>query len=235
MAATFFTFFRNTDVLLFYIHLKFHASSQEEQLPLEKRSSSRRHELNLFTHRPPSSIYLNSHHPSLYDNSELNDTYTTKVEAIRNDKCVFKLDGFRKFCRNESLTKKEIVETGKLIREYCQGRNITLDQFLIEFELYANKCELQDTVTNVWGYLQKQLLKDEITMISNWPVHFSFLDDELPLSNSRDDDDKNLKVCNVPMDSFAEQRKLIHSINVLPDMLSGITFNPWPEDKSICW
>ncbi|KAI8422936.1 hypothetical protein MSG28_014039 [Choristoneura fumiferana] len=209
---------------------------QEERLPPEKRTRSRRHELNLFTNRPPCSIYLNSHHPSLYDNSEINDNYTTKVEAIRNDKCVFKLDGFRKFCIKQSATRKQIVDTSKLIRDHCQGRNITLDQFLIEFEQYAKTCKLCDTVTNVWGYLQKQLIKDEMTMISNWPVSFSFLDDdELPCESFRNtDDDKHLEALNIPVNGLKNQKKLLHSINVLPTMISEITYNPWRVDKRIC-
>ncbi|XP_063629563.1 uncharacterized protein LOC134800996 [Cydia splendana] len=180
----------------------------EDKLPVDSRAVSRHHEFDLFTNLPPSSTYLNSHHPKLYTNTQLENYYVTKLEAIRNEKCVFKLEGFEEIGPKNGVTKHQIVESSQLIRRHCLSHSITLKKFLIEFKEYASKCQLKNNVQNVAFYIKRKMIKEEITMIANCPRTFSFLEEEFVEDTSV---------------SFLSQMRSLDSIKLSPTMkLNGV-------------
>ncbi|XP_063541895.1 uncharacterized protein LOC134750618 [Cydia strobilella] len=180
----------------------------EDKLSVDNRAISRHHEFDLFTNPPPSSTYLNSHHPNLYPNTQLENCYVNKLEAIRNEKCVFKLEGFEDIGAKNGATKQQIVETSQLIRKYCFSHSITLKKFLIEFKEYAAKCQLKNNVQTVAFYIKRQMVKEEITMIVNCPRTFSYLEDDFV-------EDKSV--------NFLSQMRLLDGIRLSPTIkLNGV-------------
>ncbi|XP_048001497.1 uncharacterized protein LOC125238263 [Leguminivora glycinivorella] len=174
----------------------------EDQLSVDNRAVSRHHEFDLFTNPPPSSTYLQSHHPQLYTNTQLENYYVSKLEAIRNEKCVFKLEGFEEIGPKNGATKQQIVETSQLIRKYCLSHSITLKKFLVEFKEYVAKCQLTNNVQNVAFYIKRQMVKEEMTMIANCPKTFSFLEEDIE---------------DTPVD-FLSQMRLLDSTRLSPTM-----------------
>lgn len=184
--------------------------SLEDHLTVENRATSRHYEFDLFSNPPPSSTYLTSHYPQLYTGTELENYYVTKLESIRNEKCVFKLEGFEEIGPKNGVTKQEIVETSQLIRNYCLSHSISLKKFLIEFKGYTAKCELKNSVHNVAVYIKRKMVKEEITLIENYPRTFSFLDDDEPVV----EEGKN---------HLLSQQRLLDSIRLSPTLkLNGV-------------
>ncbi|XP_072932585.1 uncharacterized protein [Epargyreus clarus] len=147
----------------------------EDQLPPEGRALSRHHEFNLFSNSPPTSTYMIDHFPQLYKESCIERQYISKVEEIRNEKCVFKLEGFNEIAPKKGTSTQEIVEASRMIRKFCRIQMISLKKFLEEFKTHARKCDLKYTVNNVAFYIKRKMVQAEIELEANYPKTLGFL------------------------------------------------------------
>lgn len=128
----------------------------------------------MFLNPPTTSRYLQTHFPKLYSDSPIEPYYIKKLEAIKNEKCIFKLEGFHQI-RQKGVTTAEIIETSQIIRKYCITQLIPLRKFLEEYRQYAKKCDLTETVYNVAAYIKRKMVHAELEIIANFPQDFSFL------------------------------------------------------------
>lgn len=142
----------------------------------------------MFSNPPPSTPYIQAQYPKLYSSSPIEPYYINKLEAIKNEKCIFKLEGFNEI-RQKGVTTAEIVETSQIIRKYCKTQLIPLRKFLEEYKEYANKCGLTDTVSNVASYIKRKMVQAELETVANYPQSFSFLN-----TNDNSNFNKNVQV-----------------------------------------
>lgn len=147
---------------------------QEDKLSPSERALSRHHEFNMFLTPPPTSPFLETHFPKLYSNDPIDPYYIKKLEAIKNEKFIFKLEGFNDI-KQKGVTTAEILETSQIIRKYCKTKQCTLRKFLEDFREYASRCDLKETVYNVACYIKRKELECELKFYKLFPPQFSFL------------------------------------------------------------
>jgi hypothetical protein len=144
-------------------------------MPASERAASRHHEYVLFSNKPPVSRYVRRNHGSLYLDHAIDPYYVSKLESIRNEKCIFKLEGFHKF--QSGVNTKEITEVSRSVRQHCQTRSISLRKFLAEFREYAAKCGVKESVRNVADYIKRKSVEAELEIVLNYPKTFDFLNE----------------------------------------------------------
>ncbi|XP_053619797.1 uncharacterized protein LOC128680582 isoform X2 [Plodia interpunctella] len=149
--------------------------AMEDTLSPEERALSRHHEFNMFSNHPPTSRFLNDYFPKLYSH-RVEPSHIEKLEAIKNEQCVFKLEGFSEIPQQKVATQEEILQTSKIVRRYCKTKMIPLKKFFDEFKQFATRCELSHTVNNVAYYIQRKGIRAELYIVNNMPKTFSFLD-----------------------------------------------------------
>ncbi|KAL4703368.1 hypothetical protein ACJJTC_015446 [Scirpophaga incertulas] len=164
------------DVCNYYHRLE----ALEETLTEEQRAASRHSDMELFVNQPRLSLFGISLFPDLYPRRSVEPQFIEKVEGIRNDRCVFKLEGFNKYQRTGSS--RDLHEVSKLIRQHCLAHNITLRRFGNEFKNYTSKCRIQESVANVADYVKRKSVGAELITVQDYTNNYNFLD----LSNSSD-------------------------------------------------
>lgn len=143
-------------------------------MPMEERVRSRLLEYNLTTSEAPTSVFLNTYFPNLYQQPK-----TNKVKLLSSSKfsgCVFNVEGYHNLHVDKEITRTKILEASVAIRKYCQDHSKSLRWLLAEFLDFVKKCNVQESVNNMMMFIMKKLLKDEILMKINMANNFNFLD-----------------------------------------------------------
>ncbi|RVE46004.1 hypothetical protein evm_009346 [Chilo suppressalis] len=208
------------DVLNYYHRLE----CLEETMSRENRVASLHHELELFVNGPPTSRYLRRNYPELYNNRPVEPQYVDKIESIKNEKCIFKLEGFHTY-KLTGVSSNEIIEASRIIRHYCQTHFLTLKNFREEFHQYATKCNIKESVSNITAYIKRKHVEAELVTIEKIP--------------------KDLKVFNISFDSvesdvLADERplesqklKMLLGVSAKSSDVEDSNDNTSSKDKSI--
>ncbi|XP_031764134.2 uncharacterized protein LOC116412823 [Galleria mellonella] len=166
--------------------------AMEDTLSPEAKAQSRRHEFNMFSNPPPTSQYQEELFPNLYSISDVKPSYIRKLEMIKNEKIVFKLEGYNELLGQDDIKPDEKTEASKIIRKYCQSKLISIRKFLDDFKVYASRCQLEITVANIENYIKRKMLEGELHIVHNCPKNYDFL--ELapePFENCKDNSNKS--------------------------------------------
>ncbi|XP_028157625.1 uncharacterized protein LOC114350872 isoform X2 [Ostrinia furnacalis] len=158
------------DVCNYYHYLE----AMEDKLPSSQRAISRHHEFNMFLTPPPTSPFLETHFPKLYSKEPIDPYYIKKLESIKNEKCIFKLEGFNDI-KQTGVTTAEILHTSQIIRRHCKTNRCTLRQFLERFKEYVQRCQLKESIHTISTYIKRLEIAAELKYHGQRP-HFSFLD-----------------------------------------------------------
>ncbi|XP_004933005.1 uncharacterized protein LOC101744818 [Bombyx mori] len=156
----------------------------EEQLPPNKRATSRHYEFNMINNPPPKSSYLKAYFPTLYPGGfahahDQTDTHT-------NERCEFNIGDLDEIKKREGITTEDVVQASVMIRNYCKSHAISLDKFLVEFKDIARKTNLKINVNNVVFYIRRRLVAEELKLALLCPRTMHMLDEDSSWKHVKD-------------------------------------------------